>query len=53
MYFSFTIGMTAQTSDISLPAFGMRRLAIGHGMISFFFYMVILASSVNIASGLI
>jgi uncharacterized membrane protein len=53
MYFSFTIGMTAQTSDISLPAFGMRRLAMGHGMISFFFYMVILGSSVNVASGLI
>ncbi|WP_224090076.1 DUF1345 domain-containing protein [Nostoc sp. MS1] len=53
MYFSFTIGMTAQTSDVSLPGSGIRRLAIGHAIISFFFYMVILASSVNVASGLI
>lgn len=53
MYFSFTLGMTAQTSDVSIPSLPMRRLALGHGMISFFFYMVILASSVNIASGLL
>lgn len=53
MYFSFTLGMTAQTSDVSIPSLSMRKLAIGHGIISFFFYMVILASSVNIASGLL
>ncbi len=53
MYFSFTLGMTAQTSDVSLPSLFMRRLALGHGLIAFFFYMVILASSVNVASGLL
>ncbi|MEA5503426.1 DUF1345 domain-containing protein [Halotia wernerae UHCC 0503] len=53
MYFSFTIGMTAQTSDVSLPASGMRRLVTGHEIISFFFYMVIIASSVSVASELI
>ena len=53
MYFSFTLGMTAQTSDISLPSLFMRRLALGHGLIAFFFYMVILEESVNIASGLL
>lgn len=52
MYFSFTIGMTAQTSDVSLPSFFLRRLSIAHGVVSFFFYMVIIASSVNVASGL-
>ncbi len=53
MYFAFTIGMTAQTSDISIPRPFMRRLSIAHGIVSFFFYMVILASSVNTASSLI
>jgi uncharacterized membrane protein len=53
MYFSFTLGMTAQTSDVSIPSLFMRRLSLGHGMIAFFFYMVILGSSVNVASGLL
>jgi uncharacterized membrane protein len=53
MYFSFTLGMTAQTSDVSIPSLSMRRLALGHGMISFLFYVVILASGVNVASGML
>jgi uncharacterized membrane protein len=53
IYFAFTIGMTAQTSDVSIPKPFMRRLAIAHGIVAFFFYMVILASSVNTASSLI
>jgi uncharacterized membrane protein len=53
MYFSFTLGMTAQTSDVSIPSLFMRRLALGHGMIAFLFYVVILASSVNVSSGLL
>lgn len=52
MYFSFTIGMTAQTSDVSIPSLSLRKVAIAHGIVSFFFYVVILASSVNIAVGL-
>lgn len=53
MYYAFTLGMTAQTSDVSVPSCFLRQLTIGHGIVSFFFYMVILASSVNIASSLI
>jgi uncharacterized membrane protein len=53
MYFAFTIGMTAQTSDVAIPSVPMRQLAIAHGIISFFFYMVIISSSVNVASGLL
>lgn len=52
MYFAFTIGMTAQTSDVAIISVPMRRLATGHAIVSFLFYMVILASTVNIASGL-
>ncbi len=53
MYFSFTIGMTAQTSDVAVASQAMRQLVTGHAVISFLFYMVILASGVNVASGLI
>jgi uncharacterized membrane protein len=53
MYFSFTIGMTSQTSDIAITTPSMRRLALGHGIVSFFFYSVIIAASVGIVSGLI
>ncbi|MBD2500257.1 DUF1345 domain-containing protein [Anabaena azotica] len=53
MYFSFTIGMTAQTSDVSITSLPKRKLVLGHAVVSFLFYMVILASSVNVVSGLI
>ena len=53
MYFSFTLGMTAQTSDVSIASLAMRRLTIGHAVVAFLFYMVILASGVNVAAGLI
>lgn len=53
MYFAFTIGMTSQTSDISVTSPALRRLVLGHGIVSFFFYSVIIASSVGIISGLV
>jgi uncharacterized membrane protein len=53
MYFTFTLGMTSQTSDTALVTSGMRRLALGHTVVSFFFYSVILALTVSIISGLI
>jgi uncharacterized membrane protein len=53
MYFSFTIGMTSQTSDVSIVSSPMRRLSLGHGMVSFFFYSVIIALSVGVVGGLI
>jgi uncharacterized membrane protein len=52
MYFSFTIGMTSQTSDISITSPSMRQLVLGHGIVSFFFYSIIIAASVGIVSGL-
>ncbi len=53
MYFSLTIGMTSQTSDVSIVSSSMRRLSLGHGMVSFFFYSVIIALSVGVVGGLI
>lgn len=52
LYFSFTIGMTAQTSDIAVVATPMRRLVLGHAVVSFFFNAVIIALAVSVAYGL-
>ncbi|AUB43914.1 putative membrane protein (plasmid) [Nostoc flagelliforme CCNUN1] len=52
MYFTFTLGMTSQTSDTALVSSAMRRLALGHTVMSFFFYSVILTLTISIISGL-
>jgi len=52
-YYSFTIGMTAQTSDIAVTTSHMRRLTLAHAVLTFFFNTVILAFSVNIAASLL
>lgn len=49
LYFSFTIGMTAQVSDVVVERPGLRRLVLGHGIVSFFYNTVILALAVNAA----
>ena len=48
-YFSYVVGMTAQTSDVDVTNSAMRRFVVLHGMVSFFFNTVILAAAVNIA----
>ena len=53
LYFSFTIGMTFQTSDTQVTSRALRRQTLAHGVLSFFFNTVILALSVNIAAGLL
>jgi uncharacterized membrane protein len=45
--------MTSQTSDTLMATSSIRRLALGHTIMSFFFYSVILALTVSIISGLI
>ncbi len=53
LYFSFVIGMTSQVSDIQTTSRVMRRLALIHGVLSFFFNTTILAMGINIIAGLI
>ena len=53
LYFSYVIGMTCQVSDVAITSRSMRRLALIHGVITFFFNTVILALSINIIAGLI
>ena len=53
LYFAFVLGTTSQTSDVAICSSGMRRLALAHGIIAFFFNTTLLALAVNIAAGLI
>ena len=53
LYFSFVIGMTSQVSDVQVTSYGMRRLVLLHGVLSFAFYTVVLALCINIVAGLI
>lgn len=53
LYFSFVIGITGQVSDVQVTSRFIRRLALIHGVLSFFFNTVILAMSVNIIAGLV
>lgn len=48
LYFSFVIGMTCQVSDVQVTSRPMRRLALVHGVLAFFFNAVILALAVNL-----
>jgi uncharacterized membrane protein len=49
IYFSYVIGMTAQTADVDVVSNAMRRLVLVHSVFSFFFNTVIVAAAVNIA----
>jgi len=52
LYFAFVIGMTAQTSDTAITTTAMRKLAVLHGAVSFFFNTVLVAAAVNLAVSL-
>lgn len=53
LYFSFVIGMTFQVSDVQIESHQLRRTALAHGILAFFFNVVILALTINIVAGLI
>lgn len=51
-YLAFTIGMTFQVSDTALQTKQMRRAALRHAWLSFPMVAVIIATSINLVSGL-
>lgn len=51
-YFSFTLGMTFQVSDVGISAKRLRRLALWHGLLSFGYNATIIALTINIIAGL-
>ncbi|MGC1818507.1 MAG: DUF1345 domain-containing protein [Casimicrobiaceae bacterium] len=53
LYFSFTIGMTFQTSDVQVADPQIRRVVLVHGAVAFFYTTGILALMINLVAGLI
>ncbi len=53
LYFSVVLGMTFQVSDVQITSQKLRRLATVHGLLGFLFNTVIVALTVNLASGLL
>ena len=52
LYFSFTVGMTAQVSDVQVTSVQIRKVVLLHAIGSFFYNAVILALAVNAALAL-
>lgn len=53
LYFSYTIAVAGQTSDVSVQSRNMRRIVLAQSVISFFFNVAIIGLSINIAAGLV
>lgn len=52
LYFSFTIGVAVQTSDVGVATRGIRKIVLAQSLIGFVFNTAILGFSINIAAGL-
>jgi uncharacterized membrane protein len=52
LYFSFTIGVAVQTSDVGVATRNLRKIVLAQSLIGFLFNMAILGFSINIAAGL-
>jgi uncharacterized membrane protein len=53
LYFSFTIAVAAQTSDVSVMTHALRKAVLVQSVLSFFFNVAIVGLSINIAAGLV
>ncbi|MFM0206422.1 DUF1345 domain-containing protein [Paraburkholderia sediminicola] len=53
MYFSFTIAVASQTSDVVLRSRTIRRATLAQSILSFYFNVAVLGLCVNIAAGLV
>lgn len=51
-YLAFTLGMTFQVSDTDLKTTAIRATALRHALLSYLFGAVILATTINLVSGL-
>jgi uncharacterized membrane protein len=53
LYFSFTIAVAAQTSDVTVMSRSMRKAVLAQSVLSFVFNAAIIGMSINLAAGLI
>lgn len=51
VYFSFTLGMTFQTSDVDITSRQVRKVVIFHSLAGFVFNLGILAFTINVLGG--
>jgi uncharacterized membrane protein len=51
-YLAFTLGMTYQVSDTDLQTHAVRATALRHGLLSYLYGSVILATMINLVAGL-
>ena len=52
-YFSFTISVAVQTSDVGVAGRNLRRVVLAHSLVGFVFNTAILGFTINIAAGLL
>jgi len=52
LYFSFTLSVAVQTSDVGVASRAMRKVVLAQSLIGFLFNTSILGFSINIAAGL-
>ncbi|SEN53567.1 Uncharacterized membrane protein [Duganella sp. CF517] len=53
LYFSFTISVAVQTSDVTVRCRRLRKVVLGQSVLCFFYNLAILGLSINIAASLI
>ncbi|WP_460987095.1 DUF1345 domain-containing protein [Sphingobium sp. TomTYG75] len=51
LYFAFTLGMTFQTSDVTVTGTSMRQVVTAHCLAAFLFNLGILAFTINVLGG--
>ena len=51
LYFGATLGMTFQTSDVSITSRRIRRVVLGHSLAAFVFNLGIVAFTINVLGG--
>jgi uncharacterized membrane protein len=53
MYFSIVLSMACQVSDVQITDRIVRRTALLHGVVAFFFNVIIIAITVNVVAGVL
>ncbi|MFE5513743.1 DUF1345 domain-containing protein [Streptomyces sp. NPDC056529] len=53
LYFSFNLGMTYQVSDTNVSTAGLRAIVLRHCLLSYVFGASILATTINLVTGIV
>jgi uncharacterized membrane protein len=53
LYFSYVIGVACATADVNITSRPLRRLALAHCILAFFYNNAVLAMTINIGAGFI